>query len=130
MGSGRWLHVLLVDDDPHMREIARIALELDERIAVSTCNSGEDALIAAPRLKPDMILLDMMLPRLDGVQTMQRLREDAAFAKVPIVFCSAAVQDDEFQRLLALGAAHVIVKPFDFQNLRHVVWQIWENLRG
>jgi len=130
MVSGRSLHVLVVDDDPHMREIAKIALELDAHTTVSTCDSGEDALVAAPRLKPDMILLDLMMPRVDGVATMKRLREHEALAAVPVVFCSAAVQEDEIQRLLALGAADVIVKPFDFHNLRHLVRQIWEKSRG
>lgn len=105
--------LLYVDDEPDIREIAEMSLSLDPEFEVRTCASGEEALEVAPIWKPHLILLDMMMPGLDGPATLARLRELRETADIPIVFVTARTQSREIQGLVDLGAEGVIAKPFD-----------------
>ena len=107
------LRFLYVDDEPDIREVAELALSLDPEVEVRTCASGEEALATAPEWKPDLILLDMMMPRLDGPATLNKLRELPETRATPIVFVTARAQNREVQGLIDLGADGVIAKPFD-----------------
>lgn len=111
--------VLYVDDEADIREIVQMALELDPSIDLRLCASGAEALAlqaqgAAP---PDLLLLDMMMPDMDGPTTLGRLREDPAWGEAPAIFITARAQSADRERLLALGAAGVVVKPFDPMTL-------------
>lgn len=107
------LRFLYVDDEPDIREIAEMALGLDPDLEVRTCASGEEALTVAPEWKPHLILLDMMMPKLDGPTTLAKLRERQETAAIPVVFVTARAQNREVQGLIDLGADGVIAKPFD-----------------
>ncbi len=105
--------ILYVDDEPDLRDIAKIALELDEGFEVQTAADGPSALALARQWQPHLILIDVMMPGMDGPATLAALRSSPDIVAVPAVFITARTQRHEFERLMALGAAGVIAKPFD-----------------
>ena len=109
--------LLYVDDEADIREIAAMSLELDPDLEVKSCASGEEAITAAPGFKPDLILLDMMMPDMDGPATLLRLRELPETAETPVVFVTARAQSKDVDQLVRLGAKGVIAKPFDPMKL-------------
>ncbi|MDQ0326523.1 CheY-like chemotaxis protein [Rhodopseudomonas julia] len=109
--------VLYVDDEPDIREVAALSLELDDTFTVRTCSSGTEALAEAPKFEPHLILLDVMMPGMDGPETLRQLKADPRTADVPIVFVTAKTQTTEIARFMAIGAAGVIRKPFDPMTL-------------
>ncbi len=105
--------VLLVDDDKNIRLIAQIGLEDTPDWIVTTAESGAEAIAKATADPPDLILLDMMMPGMDGKSTLVKLRANESTSHIPIIFMTAKVQTQELESYLALGAAGVISKPFD-----------------
>ena len=105
--------LLLVDDDDDIREVAQLSLELGAGWNVIAARSGEEAVSLALDRAPDAILLDVMMPVLDGPATLARLRADARTRDIPVVFLTAKVRPAERDRLAGLGAAGVLPKPFD-----------------
>jgi two-component system OmpR family response regulator len=115
------VRILYVDDEPDIREVVEISLGLDPAFAVRSCASGADALAATADWTPDLVLLDVIMPEMDGPTTLARLRARSRTATVPVVFMTARAQASERDRLLALGAAGVIAKPFDPMTLAALV---------
>lgn len=111
------IRVLYVDDEPDIRDVAVMALELDEEIEVQSCSSGAEAIRDAGRWQPDIILLDVMMPAMDGPETFVHLRENEKTANIPVVFITARTQTAEVKRFMDLGALGVIAKPFDPMEL-------------
>ena len=107
------MRVLYVDDEPDIREIAKISLDLDDGMIVETAASGEEALGLAVSWRPDVILLDVMMPDMDGPSTLAELRKKRETRDIPVVFITARTQNQEIELFRALGAAAVISKPFD-----------------
>src|SRR4051794_399418 len=107
------LRVLHVDDEPDIREVVEMSLALDPDFMIRGCGSGADALTASDEWPPDLILLDVMMPVMDGPTTLKRLRERPKTAYTPVVFMTARAQAREIEQFVALGAAGVIPKPFD-----------------
>ncbi len=105
--------ILLVEDNDDIRIIATIALEHGGRFDVVAAASGEEALLLAEQHRVDLVLLDVMMPGMDGTETFAALRELDATRDTPIVFLTAKAQPTEVQRLLELGAKDVLTKPFD-----------------
>lgn len=105
--------ILLVEDNDDIRIIATIALEHGGRFDVVAAASGEEALLLAEQHRVDLVLLDLMMPGMDGTETFAALRELDATRDTPIVFLTAKAQPTEVQRLLELGAKDVLTKPFD-----------------
>lgn len=105
--------VLLVDDEPDILTLARISLERVGGFSVDACASGEAALAKAAASPPDLVVLDVMMPGMDGPSTLKVLRGNPATASLPVVFMTAKVQPQEVERYLGLGALGVIAKPFD-----------------
>ena len=105
--------VLLIDDEELIREVAEVSLAQVGGWEVLTASSGEEGLGKAVAEQPDAILLDVMMPGLDGPSTLARLQADPATASIPVVFLTAKVRQSEQQRWTDLGAAGVLVKPFD-----------------
>lgn len=105
--------LLLIEDEADIREVASTALELLGGFAVSTAGSGEAGIEAATADPPDAILLDVMMPGIDGPETLRRLRTSAATASVPVVFLTASVQSADVAALRGLDCTGVIAKPFD-----------------
>ena len=115
------LRVLHVDDEPDIRELVEISLGLDPELCVKSCASGNDALATAAEWSPDVILMDVMMPVMDGPQTLSHLREREKTAAIPVVFMTARAQMRELTHFLSLGAAGVIPKPFDPMTLADAV---------
>lgn len=105
--------ILLVEDNDDIRIITTIALEHGGRFDVLPAASGEEALRLAESHPVDLVLLDVMMPGMDGTETFAALRELDATRDTPIVFLTAKAQSTEVQRLLELGAKDVLTKPFD-----------------
>lgn len=119
--------VLLVDDDPRIRKIAQISLEGVGGWTVSLVASGFEAIEVAKKEKPDVILLDVMMPEMDGPTTLAKIRENAEIASIPVIFFTAKVQKQELDSYLALGAAGIISKPFDPMKLPSEIREIIES---
>ncbi len=109
--------VLVVDDDPLLREVAQAALELVGGWKVSTAQSGLQAQQRAVVERPDAILLDVMMPGVDGPSTVAALRADPATQDIPIIFLTAKMPAEDLEEWRQLGLAGVIPKPFDPMTL-------------
>jgi len=112
------LTVMHVDDEPDIREVAAFALELDPDLSLISVASGAEALdrlMQGPG--PDLILLDVMMPTMDGPSVLEKLRGIDGLAATPVIFMTARAQAEEVARLKALGAIGVVVKPFDPMTL-------------
>ncbi len=115
------VRVLHVDDEPDIRQVVEISLGNDPTFAVRSCASGGEAIATTAKWLPDLILLDAMMPGMDGPTTLARLRQCPQTAKVPVIFITAKAQASELDRFLALGAAGVISKPFDPMTLAALI---------
>lgn len=120
--------VLYVDDEPDIREVVEMSLTLQEGLTVHTIESGERALEMLPELKPDLVLLDVMMPGVDGPTTLGRMRAQPDLAHIPVIFMTAKAMPQEVARFKELGAVAVIAKPFDPMQLASQVFSIWESL--
>lgn len=117
--------ILYVEDEPDIRTIAKLALEAVGGFVVTVCPSGEDAVASAVAFAPDLILLDVMMPGMDGPSTLKALRELPGLESTPVVFMTAKVQPQEIALFRSLGAVDVIAKPFDPMTLAARVGDIW-----
>ncbi len=118
--------ILVVEDEPDIRAVAKLALEAVGHFTVKLCGSGAEALEAAPGFAPDLILLDVMMPGMDGPTTLQKLRAAPATAVIPVVFLTAKAQPSEVSRYKSLGALDVISKPFDPMALAATLNALWQ----
>jgi CheY-like chemotaxis protein len=114
MSATRILHV---DDEPDIREIVAISLALSAEFEVRACACGPDAITTAAEWSPFLILLDVMMPGMDGPTTLTHLRENPRTADIPVLFMTARAQAREVEQFIALGAHGVISKPFDPMTL-------------
>jgi CheY-like chemotaxis protein len=105
--------ILIVDDEDDIREVAQVSLELVGHYEVLTAARGTDGVARARTDRPDAILLDVMMPDLDGPATLAELQADPATRDIPVLFLTAKAQTAERSRLAQLGAAGVLTKPFD-----------------
>lgn len=124
------LKILYVDDENDIREIAGMALELDSDIELRTSASGADALSIVQEWLPDLILLDVMMPGMDGPETLARLRQNPVSASIPVVFITARTQPEDIETFMALGAASVISKPFDPMTLATNTRKLFATIKG
>ena len=120
--------IVYVDDESDIREIVAMSLGLVDGVNVHTLDSGELALQALPQLRPDLVLLDVMMPGLDGPATLKRMRAQPQTADIPVVFMTAKAMPQEVAQLTELGAVAVIAKPFDPMQLGNQVLAIWRGL--
>ena len=118
--------ILLVDDDEDLRGVAQLALEALGELQVKGCASAEEALEAVATFQPDLVLLDMQMPGMDGITALRRLQEHPVAP--PVVFLTAS--QERPQRLQQLGALDVIAKPFDPMELFRAVQAIWKRGPG
>jgi CheY-like chemotaxis protein len=122
--------ILYAEDEPDIQAVAKVALELLGGFQVQVCGNGQEALAAVRDFAPDLILLDVMMPGMDGPSTLAQLRADPATAAIPVVFLTAKVQPAEVVYYQSLGALDVIAKPFDPMTLAAQVKQIWSAAHG
>ncbi|GAB4177344.1 MAG: response regulator [Roseiflexaceae bacterium] len=118
-------HILFVEDDPDIQAVAQLALEAVGGFRVTVCQSGREALAIAEQANPDLILLDVMMPEMDGPGTLANLRKLATTATTPVIFMTAKVQPHEVAQFRALGTLDVIAKPFDPMTLADTIRDRW-----
>ena len=109
------MRLLLAEDDVDIQRVARLALRADFEVTIA--NDGVEALAQAVTTKPEVILLDLMMPKMDGFETCRRLKADAITRDIPIIFLTARSQESEINEGLALGAVGYLTKPFDARTL-------------
>jgi len=124
--SHRLRRVTHVDDEPDIRAITELACTTIGGFELDSCASGEEALERIPRFRPDLILLDVMMPGMDGIETFRRLRMIGKVADTPIVFLTARIANGDADTYMKLGAADVIGKPFDPLKLPEQITEIWK----
>ncbi len=107
------IKALYVDDDIDISTIVEMCLEMNENFEVLCVNSGNQALVKSEAWQPDIILLDYMMPEMDGPETFLRLKQNPATKDIPVVFVTAKTMQEDVSKLLELGAKGVISKPFD-----------------
>jgi DNA-binding response OmpR family regulator len=112
--------VLVVDDDPRLLHIVAMYLGI-EGYDVAVAADGEAGLVEIEKQTPDLIILDIMMPGIDGIEACRRIRADPATAEVPILMFSALSGDDDVERARQVGANHLITKPFNLVGLGSVV---------
>lgn len=117
--------ILHVDDETDIRAVTSLALEALGGYSVESCESGPQALEKVEAFAPDLIILDVMMPGMDGPATLLALRKLSGLARVPVVFMTAKVQSQEMAQYLSLGACGVITKPFDPMALSTEVEALW-----
>jgi two-component system OmpR family response regulator len=117
--------ILYVEDDPDIQAIAMMVLDSISGFAVEPCSSGSEALVKAVAFAPDLVLLDVMMPGMDGPETLKALRQFPELQNTPVVFMTAKVQPQEIQEYMALGAVGVIAKPFDPMTLTQQLQDVW-----
>jgi two-component system OmpR family response regulator len=119
-------HILCVDDEADILQVAKLALEVVGGFRVSLCRGSEDAVEQARLLKPDLILLDVMMPVMDGPTTLKKLREPDACPDTPVIFMTAKARPEELRGFLDLGAIGVVSKPFDPMALSEQIRSLWK----
>jgi two-component system OmpR family response regulator len=122
--------ILYVDDDRDIREVAKLSLEGVGRFTLRLCASGAELLAEAPKFGPDLLLLDVMMPEMDGVATLAALRKIPSLVSTPVVFMTAKAQACHMQYYRDLGAVEVVAKPFQAMQLPTQLRAIWSNLHG
>jgi two-component system, OmpR family, response regulator len=119
-----------VEDEPDIRSITEFALKEIGGYDLDVCTSGLEAIERTPGFNPDLIILDVMMPGMDGVETYERLRAIPKLAHTPVIFMTAKAMKHETDRYKAIGAADVIPKPFDPITLADRVREIWLRTRA
>ena len=117
--------ITYVEDEPDIRTIAELALTRIGGFTLQVCKSGQEAIARAPGFLPHLILLDVMMPGIDGLETLSRLRVQEETAATPVIFMTAKAQRHETEHYKSLGAIGVIPKPFDPLELPTTIAAIW-----
>ena len=105
--------VLIIDDEEDIREVAALSLEATANWTIYTASSGKEGIRVAANQKPDAILMDVMMPEMDGPTTFKQLQLNPNTAGIPVVLLTAKVQGVDQRRFAGLGVAAILVKPFD-----------------
>ncbi len=126
MAASKLRRILCVDDDPDLRNIVTMSLQDVGGFVIQACESGKEAIEKAPAFDPQLILLDVMMPGMDGPETLSALRRNPRLANAAVVFITAKVRPEDKARLVDLGAVDVIAKPFDPMHLHERINAIWQ----
>ena len=118
--------IMMVEDEPDIQMVAKVALEIVGGFTVEMCSSGPEALERVRSINPDLILMDVMMPGMDGPSTLKHLRAAPETAQFPIIFMTAKIQSHEISKYKEIGALGVIPKPFDPMTLASSVRTLWE----
>lgn len=116
--------ILVIDDEADIREIARMSLKITKHWDVLTAASGDEGVAIATTEQPDAILLDVIMPEMDGLTTLQNLNANAATQHIPVLLLTATVKAATRQQYATLGAKAVLLKPFDPGSLGNQIEQV------
>lgn len=118
--------IIYIDDDIDLQYIVRLGLEIKGGFTVKNCDSGEQAAKEIKMFQPDLVLLDMVLPGMSGIQLLEKLRNFPEIPRVPVIFLTAKMNPNQLAEYRELGVIGVINKPLNPLNLVHQVREIWE----
>ncbi len=118
--------ILYVEDEPDIQTVARLVLERVGGFTLHIASSGAEALAVVSEFAPDLVLLDVMMPGMDGPTVFKALRKNPATAEIPIVFLTAKIQPHEVQEYKNLGALGIVHKPFDPMTLADSLRRLWD----
>ena len=116
--------VLLVEDDIDIQKVAQISLQYRGGWEVDLATNGEECLAKAAQNRPDLILLDCMMPEMDGYEACRRLKQDPSLRDIPVIFLTAKSQEREVNKGLSLGAVGYLIKPFNPMTLAEEIQQL------
>lgn len=116
--------ILLVEDDNRIRKLAETSLTRIGGYDVESVPNGQDIVTKVERANPDLVLLDVMMPEVDGIEVVENLTEEG-LTTIPIVFFTAKIREPELKRYRQLGIAGIIEKPFEARKLPEQLEQIW-----
>ncbi len=119
--------VLLAEDDPDIQKVVRMSLKMKGVKEVVVTDNGEDCLARIAEFAPDVILLDVMMPKLDGYATCRKLKENPATRDIPVIFLTAKAQHYEVKQGLEAGALGYLIKPFDPMTLHDQIAELLAN---
>ncbi len=122
--------ILMVEDEADIQAVARLALQAIGGFTVEICSSGSEAIEKAPTFASELLLLDVMMPGMNGPSTLKALRDLPQTAATPAIFMTAKVQPSEITQYKAMGALDVIAKPFDPMTLSATINTIWAQYHG
>lgn len=117
MGPISLQRILLADDEPDILEISRIALETVGGFEVSVCLSGKTLLERLPEFKPDLVIVDVLMPDMTGPEVFEEIRQRPEYDEVPVIYLTGVIQEEELEDLRETGVADIILKPFDPMTL-------------
>lgn len=120
--------ILFIDDDPDIHMIVKLCLEDIPDLEMRSALSGEEGIKIAMEFHPNLILLDVMMPKMDGIAALEAIKLIPSLSRIPVVFLTAKAQKTEVQEYFKYGIADVIVKPFDPNTLAKTVLHIWEKV--
>jgi len=126
MSSKKLQKILYAEDETDIQSITKMALETMGGYELNVCNNGQEALDAALEFKPDLILIDVMMPIMDGPTAIEKIRQLPTLENTPFIFMTAKVQRTEIDQYISMGALDVIAKPFDPMVLSETVATIFE----
>jgi two-component system, OmpR family, response regulator len=118
--------ILIIDDDKDLLIIIKLALEEIGKYSVLCCSSGVEALKEAKTFKPDLIILDVMMPTMDGLMTFEKLSNDPELKAIPVAFITASSFAEEIAHYKEISGVDVIIKPFDINAFPERLRAIWE----
>lgn len=119
--------ILYAEDEADIREIAVLAIEAIGGFEIATCGSGAEVLDLASEFQPQLILLDVMMPIMDGPSTLLALKQDLQLKDIPVIFLTAKIMTDEINHFKQMGAIDIIAKPFDPMTLSAQIQDIWNS---
>ena len=118
--------ILCVEDEPTIHPVIRLALKRVGNFDVRIYDNGEQALTEAPAFRPDLLVLDVVMPDMDGPAVLEKARQMPELANVPVIFLTGKSKPADVERLRALGAVGVIGKPFEVRGLAAQIQHIWD----
>ena len=125
---GKLNKILYVEDQQDIQMIAEYALTTIANYTVKTCSSGDEALAEIEAFSPDLLLLDVMMPGLDGPETLQEIRKLSAYKNTPAIYMTAKILPNEIDDLMSQGAIAIISKPFDPVTLGDEIQVLWDKV--
>lgn len=128
MGAISLQRILLADDEPDILEVSKIALETVGGFEVEVCSSGAELLQLLPDFRPDLIIMDVLMPDMAGPEVLSRVRQLPDYSGIPVIFLTGVADGIELKALRDSGAADVILKPFDPMTLADRVDGIWDSV--
>ena len=130
MGPISLQRILLADDEPDILEISKIALEIVGGFEVSVCLSGKILLERLPEFRPDLVIVDVLMPDMTGPEVFEEIRRRPEYDEVPVIYLTGVIQEEELEDLRETGVADIILKPFDPMTLADRINGVWKGSHG